>query len=140
MNCPDQTIIGLVINHYGNPPSLHVPLGPFREQNLPEEKALSTDVTLTDSQETDLGPVPGLDKRNNPAPLAGTLSWESSDQSILAVTDKGDGTATAAAAGPLGNAQVKVTDGVGTAVINFTVIAGGETQLAVPVGTPREQA
>lgn len=96
-------------------------------------------ITISDSQQFSLGPVTGADKRGNPTPLAGPVSFASSDTSLLAVTDNGDGTATAAAVGPLGNAQVTVSDTVDTAVVDVTIIAGAETGLNVALGTPTEQ-
>jgi hypothetical protein len=96
-------------------------------------------ITITDSQKFALGPVAGVDKKGNPTPLGGSVTFKSSDDTLLTVTDAGDGTATAAAVGPLGNAQVTVTDTVDTAVVDVSIIAGAEAGLSVGLGAPTEQ-
>lgn len=96
-------------------------------------------ITITDSQQFGIGPVTAVDKRGNPAALGGALSFASSDAALLTVKDNGDGTATAAAVGPLGAAQVTVTDTVDTAVVDVTIIGGAEAGLSVALGTPSEQ-
>ncbi len=117
---------------------LCVPLGPFSEQ----EGALTPmgqSVTITDSQKFKIGPVTAVDAKGNPASLGGPLTFASSDTSLLTVTDNGDGSAEASAVGPLGNAQVTVSDTVETAVVDVTVIGGAEAGLSVALGTPEEQ-
>lgn len=99
---------------------------------------MSQIITITDSQKFALGPVTGVDKKGNPTPLAGAVTFASSDATLLTVTDNGDGTAEASAVGPLGNAQVTVTDTADTAVVDVTIIAGAEAGLSIALGTPEE--
>lgn len=115
---------------------LAVPMGPFTEQ----EGIFTpmTSITITDSQKFSIGPVTGADKKGNPVPLGGALSFVSSDETLLTVVDNGDGTAEATAVGPLGNAQVTISDTVDTSVVDVTIIAGSEVILNISLGAPEE--
>jgi len=99
-------------------------------------------LTLTDSQQVVLGPVTGVDKKGNPATIVGPLVWAPSDPAMLAVTPSTDGlSVNVAALGPLGNAQVTVTDSSNgaTGVLALQVVGGAETAISIPAGTPTEQ-
>jgi hypothetical protein len=131
----------VIANNPPPPPevSIFVPIGPVSEQPITVEKRMFS-LTLTDSQQCVLGPVAGLDKKGQPAPLPGPVAWASSDATILTVAPSDDGlSATVVAVGPLGNAQVTVTSGSDTEVGNVTVIAGAAVSISVPVGTPTDQ-
>lgn len=130
-------VVVRLCKHSSGKRSLRIPLGPVSEQGAIE--VANQALTLTDSQKVKLGPVTAVDRRGNPAPLAGPVTFKSNDESILTVTDNGDGTAEALAAGPLGNTQIEIADGTATGVIDVTVIAGSEAGLTVAIGTPEEQ-
>lgn len=102
---------------------------------------------LTDSQQVDLS-VAFLDKANNPAPVDGTPTWSSSDETVVTLTVAADGlSATAVTTGTLGTAQVSVTAdadlGEGTTaisgVLDITVQAGAAVVANINAGTPTEK-
>lgn len=88
-----------------------------------------------------------VDAAGNVAPVQGAPVWASSDESIVTVTDNGDGTVTITSVGPLGTAQVSVTadadlgDGVtnivGTADIE--VVASQAVAASIGLGTPEKK-
>lgn len=102
---------------------------------------------LKATQQVDLSVGNVTDKRGNPTTLQNP-TWTSSDPGVLAVTDNGDGTGLAAAAGPVGVATVIIDadadlgDGVvpiqGTAEVE--VVAGDAAVVNITLGTPTEQA
>ena len=106
-------------------------------------------ITMTDSQQVDIGPVTAVDKAGNPAPLDGTPEFTVSDESILTVVvDENDPTmAMVVTVGALGTAQlvVKADADLGEGVVevigtvDFTIVAGQAVSINVAVGTPTEK-
>lgn len=99
---------------------------------------------MQDNQQATLS-VAETDARGNPVDTSGTLSWLSSDETIVTVTDNGDGTATAAAAGALGLAQIQVqdseTDGSNIAgTLDVQIGAGPAVKVEITAGDPTDQA
>lgn len=96
---------------------------------------------LTDSQQVNVAVSGGADKKGNPANLpTGVPAWTVSDPTILAVAPSADGlSASVAAVGPLGTAQVQVAIGGLTGVLSVQVTAGSATSVLVTAGTPTEQ-
>ena len=97
---------------------------------------------LRDSEQVSLS-VEALDSEGNPAAV--TTTWASSDDTIVAVTDNGDGTAVAVAspgAGGLGTATItaSVTDNsdgdVHVATLDVEVVAGDAVTFNVVAGAP----
>jgi len=97
---------------------------------------------LRDSEQVTLT-VEALDAEGNPANV--TVGWSSSDETIVAVTDNGDGSALVTAspgAGGLGSATVTVTatdtsDGdVHEGTFDVEVVAGDAVTVNVTAGTP----
>lgn len=95
---------------------------------------------LRDSQQVELK-VEALDSEGNPAAV--DIAWASSDETIVAVADHGDGTATAVAspgAAGLGTATVTVTatdrsDGdVHEGTFEIEVVAGDAVVVNVTAG------
>lgn len=101
-------------------------------------------MNLQDDQKVALA-VSFKDRAGNvlPAEAVGTLTFSSSDETVLTVTDNGDGSAVATTTGALGSAVVKVEndkDDDGTAdysaVLAFDVVAGDVFEIALAAGTP----
>jgi uncharacterized protein YjdB len=97
---------------------------------------------LRDSEQVTLT-AEALDSEGNPANV--TVAWSSSDESIVAVTDNGDGSALAVAspgAGGLGSVTVTVdvtdvSDGdVHTGTFDIEVVAGDAVTVNVAAGAP----
>lgn len=84
------------------------------------------------------------DEMGNPttAPADGIVAYTVDDPAIINLTDNGDGTAVAAAVGPLGAATVHVeatADGVAlTGDLQIVVVAGLAERLSVVAGEPTE--
>ena len=104
-------------------------------------------VQLTDVQEARATIAP-KDRAGNDAPVDGTPTWASSDESLVTVTPAEDGmSADVITVGPLGTAQVTVTadadlgDGVTslTGTLDVEVIASEASSLNVSVGTPTDR-
>lgn len=102
---------------------------------------------LLDNQNVTLS-VSGTDVKGNPVDLTtgGTLTFTVDDDSILTLTDNGDGTASIAAVGPLGTATVTVSDDTDVdGTPNFQgslavdVVASGVTGIVIEPGTPTDQ-
>lgn len=105
------------------------------------------DLILGDNQQVALGPLKAVDKAGNDAPFQNS-TFVSSDPTIVAVTDNGDGTALAVATGLLGSATVTASadadmgDGVTTISadpLSITVQAESATGLNMGVGVPVEK-
>lgn len=97
-------------------------------------------LTLTDSQLCGIGPIAALDAKGNPASLGGALVFTSSDPTIATVTADTTGlSANIVSVGPLGNAQITVTDGVLTGTLDLTIVGGAEATLSIPVAAPIAQ-
>ena len=102
---------------------------------------------LKDHQQTVVRPR-FVDAAENevPAPGADVLTWRSSDESILTVTDNGDGTATVATTGTLGTASVTLSDDetgdgqpefIGSLAVD--VVTGPVTGIEVTADAPTER-
>ena len=76
-----------------------------------------------------------------PAPAGETIAYTVDDPSIINLTDNGDGTASAAATGALGTANVHV-DATGplsaTGDLQIVVVAGDAERVAVVAGAVEE--
>jgi len=101
---------------------------------------------LKDTEQVVLSVVP-VDAKGNAAPVDGTPAWDSSDPTVAIVTPAADGlSATVAAAGPLGKAQISVTadadlgEGIESIVgtLEIEVVAGKAVSLSIKTGTPEE--
>lgn len=101
---------------------------------------------LRDSEQVTLT-VEALDSEDNPA--AASVAWSSSDESIVSVTDNGDGSALVVAspgAGGLGAATVTadVTDNsdgdIHTGTFEVEVVAGDAVTVNITAGTPEPKA
>jgi hypothetical protein len=101
---------------------------------------------LRDSQQVSIS-VEALDSEGNPAAVTVAFG-PSTDETVVAVTDNGDGTALVVAspgAGGLGNASVPVTvtdksDGdVISSTFDVEVIAGDAVAVNVLPGTPEDK-
>ena len=97
---------------------------------------------LRDSEQVTLS-AEALDSEGNPA--SASVAWTSSDDTVVAVTDNGDGSALAVAspgAGGLGTATVTcdVTDtsdaDVHTGTFDIEVVAGDAVTVNITAGTP----
>jgi hypothetical protein len=104
-------------------------------------------IVLTDTQFVELGPIQAVDARGNPARIDGAPAWSVSAPELISLTVSADGlSATAAAAGPLGSAQiiVKADADLGEGVTEITgtldveVIAGQAVGIRIPAGQPAE--
>ncbi len=100
--------------------------------------------TMTDVQSAPLA-VTITDARGNPAKVDGVPVWESSDPTVLTVTAAADGmSATIAAVGPIGTAQVKFTadadlgPGVTSLVglLDVEIIASQAVNVVITPGAP----
>ncbi len=84
------------------------------------------------------------DEVGNPATFDGTITYTVDDNSVIDLTDNGDGTAVAAATGVLGVATVTATatksDGTpaGQGVLAFQVVAGDVATFEVVASEPEE--
>lgn len=106
---------------------------------------MATTLQLTDVQEVVLSIGP-KDSQGNAAPLSGTPTWASSDDTVLTVAAATDGmSATAVTTGKLGTATVTVTaqgdlTGAGadtvTDTVTVTVVGSEASSLNVAAGTP----
>lgn len=95
--------------------------------------------TMTDSQKATLSIQP-VDKRGNPTTEAGIPVWATSDPAIITITPSSDKlSCDVAAAGPLGSAQVTVSDGTATGILDITIVAGAEASIAISAAVPIEQ-
>ena len=100
--------------------------------------------TLQTGQEVDLS-VAYTDREGNEAQVE-SQAWTSSDDTILTVTDNGDGTAVAAATGPVGTGQVTLTadarfgDDVVEirGVLDVDVVAAEAVTAVITPGEPRD--
>ncbi|MGV0985009.1 MAG: hypothetical protein ACOYB2_10670 [Limnohabitans sp.] len=101
---------------------------------------------IRDDQQVSLA-VEALDAEGNPA--SATIAFTSSDETVVAVTDNGDGTALAVAspgAGGLGTATITATatdnsDGdVHLGTFDIEVVAGDVVIVNVVAGTPEAKA
>ena len=76
-----------------------------------------------------------------PTPVGETVVYTVDDATIIALTDNGDGTASAAATGVLGTANVHV-DASGpvaaTGDLQLVVVAGDAERVAIVAGPPEE--
>lgn len=85
------------------------------------------------------------DRHGNPAEVE-SQTWSSSDETVLTVTDNGDGTATAAAAGSLGTAQIQLSadarfgDEVNTitGILDVEVVASEAVTAVITPGEPTD--
>jgi hypothetical protein len=88
--------------------------------------------------------VSTTDEMGNPTTDDATLSWASQDESRVRITDNGDGTAEAAAVGPVGATVVEATgtrisDGKQfSGAIAINVIAGDTEAIAIEAGEATE--
>ncbi len=76
-----------------------------------------------------------------PAPATEVVVYTVDDPSIIALTDNGDGTASAAATGTLGTANVHVDatgDVTASGDLQIVVVAGLAERLDVVAGAPEE--
>jgi hypothetical protein len=98
---------------------------------------------LLDSQQVTLS-VSGVDAAGNPVPVSATgLSFSVDDESILTLTDNGDGSALVVTTGSLGTATVTVSDDPdGDGTVNFQgslaidVVTGDVTEIVINAGEP----
>lgn len=78
-----------------------------------------------------------------PTPTDAALVWSNDNDSVITLTDNGDGTATAAATGTLGNAVVSLTatfagGGVSTGDLLISVVAGDAERVVITPGAVSE--
>lgn len=84
------------------------------------------------------------DEMGNPAdrPTDATVTYTVDDTALIALTDNGDGTATAAAVGPLGTATVHGVASFGgktvTGDLAIVVVAGLAERFTITAGAPEE--
>jgi len=96
---------------------------------------------LTDIQQDTLA-LAATDAAGNPATLpTGSVTWSSSDPTILSVTPSNDGmSAIVAAQGPLGAAQVQVAvqldTGTLTGTLDVSVVASAAATIQIVPGVP----
>lgn len=97
---------------------------------------------LQDDQQVTLS-VSATDAAGNPVVDAGTLSFSVDDDSILTLTDNGDGTALVVTTGTLGTATVTVSDDEdadGNAdfqgSLAIDVVTGTVTEITITPGEP----
>ena len=102
-------------------------------------------LTLKDNQKAVLS-VAGQDAKGNPATLSTAPTWAvgGANPEIVTIAPSADGlTCEINAVGPLGTAQVTVSDTVGAntlqGVLDITIIAGDATSLAINAGIPSDQ-
>jgi hypothetical protein len=98
------------------------------------------DLVLTADQQARLS-ASGVDSDGNPVDLTGSLAYACDNDTVLTLTDNGDGTALIVTTGPTGSALVTATgDGViGSLAVD--VVAGDVASIAIsataePQGTP----
>lgn len=89
--------------------------------------------------------VQPVDKKGNPATLAGVPAWTVSDPTLATLNTAPDGlSSTVLAVGPLGHVQVAATfdDGaedVLSGTLEVDIVAGAAATLYITAGTPSEQ-
>jgi len=119
---------------------------PVSEQSLPGPTKGHHMFVLKDTQQATLTVVPE-DKKLKPAKLpdGAKITLGSSDDTVVAVTDNGDGTGTAVAGNP-GTAQInaQIIGADGTTVLaadteDVSVVAGDVSVAGVTFGTPTDQ-
>ncbi len=96
-------------------------------------------VQLTDTQQVLLSVEPEDSKG---FPTSDTLTWTSSDTTVISLVPSTDTLSCECVAGGLGGGSavtVTVTDGVLSASDSITVVAGTATSLVITEGTPEEQ-
>jgi hypothetical protein len=100
---------------------------------------------LTADQQVSLT-ISGEDRYGNPVNIDGGTTWESSDESIIVLTDITENSATAVAVGPIGTAAVTVSndfDGDGSGdfqgSLAIDVVAGNMAEIDVAAGEPEDK-
>jgi hypothetical protein len=94
-------------------------------------------VQLTDTQQVTLSVEPEDSKGQ---PTSDTLTWSSSDGTVIALQPSADTLSCLCVAGvPGAGIVVTVTDGVLSASDNFDVVAGAAASLVITEGTPEDQ-
>lgn len=94
------------------------------------------DLTITDCQCVTLH-VAGRDCAGNLQPIMDVPTWQTSDSVIIAIFPESDGlSCKCCAVGPLGAAQVTVSDGTFTDVCNITVVEGDLAAVTLTADTP----
>lgn len=73
-----------------------------------------------------------------PTPEGRTPVFTVDDPTLINLTDNGDGTANAAAVGPLGTANVHFDDGQTTGDLQIVVVAGDAERVTIVAGEPTE--
>ncbi len=114
----------------GPPPESKPPRKADVIMDLQADKKVGLSVTFTDEVGN---PVP--------APATETVVYTVDDPSIINLTDNGDGTASAAATGTLGTANVHVDatgDVTASGDLQIVVVAGLAERLDVVAGAPEE--
>lgn len=92
---------------------------------------------LTDTQQVSLSVDPEDSKGKS---VADTLTWTSSDDSVISLQPADDGKSCLCVAGNPGTGiVVTVTDGTLSATDNFDVVPGAVAALKISEGTPEEQ-
>ncbi len=104
-------------------------------------------LVLTDTQQARLA-IAEVDRRGNPVTPGdegfGTITWTTSDPSVVTVTSSADGaSATVVAAGSLGTAQISASADVGgqplTGTLDVQVVAGAAASIKITADAPQEQ-
>jgi hypothetical protein len=127
-------------DRHPNPPALHTCVGVTRKVHTIMDLQADNKVALS---------LEFTDEMDNPvtAPADATTVYSVDDSNIIALTDNGDGTASAAAVGTLGvanvHAEVDFTDEDGTAHhvtgdLQLVVVAGDAERVAIVAGDPEE--
>jgi len=107
-------------------------------------------VTMTTTQQVDIGPITATDRRGNPAPLDGAPTFGSSDEAVCTVEAHPSGDpamALAKAVGPTGSVQITVSadadlgEGVKPiqGILQIDVLAAEASTLVIATGQPTEQ-
>lgn len=92
---------------------------------------------LTDTQQVSLSVDPEDSKGQS---VSDTLTWTSSDDSVVSLQPADDGKSCLCVAGNPGTGiVVTVSDGTLTATDNFDVVPGAVAALKITEGTPEEQ-
>ena len=117
---------------------------PARRVRIANRGGVVAAFRLEDTQQVDLS-VSATDVHGHPAEIEGSLTWASSDESVLSVQAAADGmSATAVGVAP-GSAQVQVndaeTDGTNIAgTLDVEVVAGPAVSVTVTPGEVTDQA